>query len=386
MIEREADSDSPPPIDLRVSAHEFEMWCRATPPILGVDAREIQHQREFTMQAAGSHFAGMAVVRAQSAAARFERSRGAIARSGVDTIIFQLSLKGGFHFNADGLSSEVYPGDITVFDLTRLTSVTAQPYENISVILRRSLLTALIPDLDGMHGLVLRAGTPLNELLKSHMLMLHAQARRTTTAEHVSTARGTAALLAACVGPSATGGDAASRSVAFSLLHAMRNAIDRDLGNPELNADSIGAQFGVSRASLYRAFEPMGGVRNYIRLRRLMRSYLAISDPDRADERISAIAQQCGFNNDAVFSRAFRDLYGMTPSEVRAAAKGGQHGGARNDGQGEKSFWSLNRWLLGLEANRIIASSEPLAPTGSPPERLRARARRAKPGTLQKQG
>ncbi|MDR3468887.1 MAG: helix-turn-helix domain-containing protein [Xanthobacteraceae bacterium] len=379
MIEREADSDSPPPFDLRVSAHEFEFWCWASSPDFGVAAQERQRQREFTMQATGSHFAGMAVVRTTSIAARFERTRGAIARSGIDTIIFQLSLKGCFRFDADRQTSEVRAGDIAVFDLSRPASITAEPYEIVSVILKRSLLSALISDFDGMHGLVLRAETPLNELLKSHMMMLHAQARRTTTAEHTSTARGTAALLAACVGPSANGRDAAARSVAFSLLQAMRNAIDQDLGNPELNADRIGAQFGVSRASLYRAFEPMGGVRNYIRHRRLMRSYLAISDPNRAEERISTIAQQCGFNNDAVFSRAFRELYGMTPSEVRAAARCGHQTGAQHDRTGEKSFWSLNRWLLGLEANRIVVSSVPLAPAESPPEGLRPRSRRTKP-------
>ena len=364
-VNSEANSYSSPALDLRVSAHAFEIYCRAISPAFGVGEPNHEHRREYAMQATGFHFAGMAVVRTNSIAAQFERTRRAIASSGIDHIIFQLSLKGSSRFDADGVTSEIHPGDIAVFDLARSVSIAAEAYENVSVILRRSLLTPLIEDACRLHGLILRTGTPLNEMLKSHILLLHDQARRIKiAAEHTSTARGTAALVAACVGTSTGGRDAVAKGEAASLLETIRRAIDLDIANPKLNVDRIAAQFGISRASLYRAFEPMGGVRNYIRHRRLMRSYLAISDPGSADERISTIAQQCGFSNDAAFSRAFRELYGMTPSEVRAAAKDGHRVGAPGGEVGARSFWTANRWLLGLEANRIVVPTALPGQTG----------------------
>jgi AraC-like DNA-binding protein len=107
----------------------------------------------------------------------------------------------------------------------------------------------------------------------------------------------------------------------------------------------------LSRASIYRLFEPIGGVRSYIQQRRLMHAYQIISNPSHFEEGIASIAAKLGFTESTAFSRAFRSLYHMTPSDVRAAAKSGFQLAPEGAKSGDASFQMLNRWLLGLDAN-----------------------------------
>ena len=72
-----------------------------------------------------------------------------------------------------------------------------------------------------------------------------------------------------------------------------------------------------SRASLYRLFEPVGGVACYIRSRRLVRARNELTAPGLQDRRIGPIAYRAGFQSIAAFNRAFRQAYGETPRSIR---------------------------------------------------------------------
>ncbi len=112
-------------------------------------------------------------------------------------------------------------------------------------------------------------------------------------------------------------------------------------------------------------FEPLGGVRNYIQQRRLTRAYQTICDPAHARERVSAISARYGFTNDSVFSRAFRDAYGMSPSDMRATAQAGYADAIDAPLTDDGSYWAVNRWLLGLtrrRAKQLIKKPGPFGP------------------------
>lgn len=55
--------------------------------------------------------------------------------------------------------------------------------------------------------------------------------------------------------------------------------------------------------------------------RRFVRAYRLLTDPRHANQKVSTIALDIGFGELSYFNRAFRQRYGMTPSELRAAAK-----------------------------------------------------------------
>ena len=97
---------------------------------------------------------------------------------------------------------------------------------------------------------------------------------------------------------------------------AQANLFDRDLGSPMMQRE-----LGLSRARLYRLFEPFGGVSHYIQHRRLLDAHAALADAND-QRRIVDIAEERGFNDGAEFSRAFKRAFGYSPSEVRAGARG----------------------------------------------------------------
>jgi len=114
--------------------------------------------------------------------------------------------------------------------------------------------------------------------------------------------------------------------------------IESQLDWPDLSPETICARSVWSRATLYRLFEPHGGLSRYIRQLRLQRAYAELSQGGR-HRRILDIALDSQFASEATFSRAFRRTFGMPPSEARtlalrpgsltAAPSGAQHCPAR---------------------------------------------------------
>lgn len=354
MPNSSASAGSPAQFTLRVTAgapHEFDQWRAAVSPMFDIGPLSDAARDAFAMETIGYFFPGMAITSTTSSACVFERPRLLVARSGIENILVQVYVEGGYRLSIEGVISTINPGDIVVFDLTRECIIDADPYTNIAFTLQRDILTPMIVAMDRLHGLILRDGEPRNILLKSHMQLLHAEADHIGVAEQSAVVQGTAALLAACLGPSLEAREGTVPPESMTTLQLMRRAIDSRLDDPQLGPGTLAAQFGKSRASIYRLFEPLGGVRAYIQQRRLMHAYQLISNPSHFGQGIGAIVGKLGFKDNAAFSRAFRNLYRMTPSDVRAAAKSGFAISPQGQPSGEASFAMLNRWLLGLDAN-----------------------------------
>jgi AraC-like DNA-binding protein len=100
----------------------------------------------------------------------------------------------------------------------------------------------------------------------------------------------------------------------------IRRHIDQNITNSSLNAEKLSALFGLSRASLYRLFEPVGGVGHYIRASRLSRAYQEIVAPQNGNRRAGHIAMRLGFPSAAAFNRLFRETYGLSPTQARERA------------------------------------------------------------------
>ncbi|MEM9570717.1 MAG: AraC family transcriptional regulator [Pseudomonadota bacterium] len=92
--------------------------------------------------------------------------------------------------------------------------------------------------------------------------------------------------------------------------------IERSLSDLNLSPRTILAQFGVSRATLFRIFEPEGGVRNYINSRRLFRAVHQISTNPLTRGEIHKAAERWGFSSDANFNRAVKRAFGTRPSAL----------------------------------------------------------------------
>ncbi|WP_109514606.1 transcriptional regulator FeaR [Pseudomonas ovata] len=100
-----------------------------------------------------------------------------------------------------------------------------------------------------------------------------------------------------------------------ALLVKARTLIERHLDDEGLCPEQIASAIGTSVRSLHRLFTRSGmSVGRYILERRLQRCAQAIA---HSDLKISHIAIRWGFKDLGHFSRAFRNAYGMSPSDYR---------------------------------------------------------------------
>jgi AraC-like DNA-binding protein len=110
-------------------------------------------------------------------------------------------------------------------------------------------------------------------------------------------------------------------SIKSERLRQIKNYIEANLGNPLLNPQRLATACQISVRSLHYLFKDMGqSVSDYIRERRLQRCLEALQMP--ADRRtVTEIALAAGFNSMSHFSSAFRQRFGLTPSDARDSTK-----------------------------------------------------------------
>ncbi|RYG07477.1 MAG: AraC family transcriptional regulator [Caulobacteraceae bacterium] len=83
-----------------------------------------------------------------------------------------------------------------------------------------------------------------------------------------------------------------------------------------IDIDAVATTAGVSRATLYRAFDGEGGVNRFIQDRRLHHARAALRRRRAQSPTIADVAHDYGFASASHFSRLFRARYGYSPSEV----------------------------------------------------------------------
>lgn len=101
-------------------------------------------------------------------------------------------------------------------------------------------------------------------------------------------------------------------------LHAVYRFIDRNLHRHDLNVEQIALGVNSSRAQLYRLFQAQPlSVHGTLREARLLKSVEYLGHVGDKLLSIGAIAYACGFSDQSVFSKLFKQRFGVTPSELR---------------------------------------------------------------------
>jgi AraC family transcriptional activator of tynA and feaB len=106
--------------------------------------------------------------------------------------------------------------------------------------------------------------------------------------------------------------------------------IEAHLSDPDLNAQRVARAIGVSSSHLHGLARAQGKTIGQIILSmRLERCRDALTDPSSAQTQVFQIALNWGFNDAAHFSRTFRQRFGVSPRQHRAAhLEAGGIGGA----------------------------------------------------------
>jgi AraC-like DNA-binding protein len=109
-----------------------------------------------------------------------------------------------------------------------------------------------------------------------------------------------------------------------ALVLRVRAFVGQHIGDPQLTPATIAAAHHISARQLHRLFEGEGvTVAALIRSQRLEGCRRDLADPALRLISIHEIAARWGFSHPAVFSRAFRGAYDLSPSEYRQHASFG---------------------------------------------------------------
>ncbi|MFD6512766.1 helix-turn-helix domain-containing protein [Rhodococcus sp. NPDC060176] len=248
-------------------------------------------------------------------AQKYTRNKIVIAESGLDDqYMIQVVLDGQVSGDAEGVDFVARPGDVTFFDLGRTWTAAAEAEatgRTITLLAPRSLVEAESKG-RSLHGTVLR-GVPayvLAQCLQSVVLALpHLDPDAAAGYEDV-----VASLLRVSLG-------IAEPDLLPRPDHSLRDRayayIAEHLSETWLGPTTMCAALSVSRAQLYRAFASDGGIALVIRRKRLELVYRELTRAEMPNETIEALAQRCGFTSKSQLARAFKDFYGMTPSQAR---------------------------------------------------------------------
>ena len=136
-------------------------------------------------------------------------------------------------------------------------------------------------------------------------------------------------LVVAALAPLAADESAQAASETDSLKTQVDQLIEREIANPELSVGFIAKRLGVTPRHLHRLYasEAQTLSRTILgtRLDHCLRELIA---PQRSAQTINDVALSWGFNDQAHFSRQFRQRFGVTAREARLrgqqAARGGE--------------------------------------------------------------
>jgi AraC-like DNA-binding protein len=251
------------------------------------------------------------------------------AAPAIDHLGICLVLSGTIDLRSNGAQAQALAGDIVLLDLHAplelIRGSEGETTSELTLWISWGRLPAAFCDRGGIDGQIIKSDSPGTAVVAAALEALLTQIKRTTAAEMDELIAGVVALTARVIALSPTARSNTSRSAGAAPLESFTTItrfIEANLVSRELGIEKIMKTFGLSRASLYRLFEPVGGVACYIRTRRLVRARNELTAPGLQDHRIGPIAYRAGFQSIPAFNRAFREAYGETPRSARKSEGG----------------------------------------------------------------
>lgn len=255
-----------------------------------------------------------------SSGVQVERQSRHVRADDFDDVCISLLLQGRAHHEQSGRGGILEAGGlgVTTMDRPFLTGL-AGSYEEIRLHFQRSVFLTRVGDPDRLSGRLIQGGGPLSELLAGYLRTFAGSIERMSDGE---TAYGFGAALHLLRGVVDPDGGFPETEMESAGLRSLAGAyIDRRLHDPALTPDEIRVALKVSRSRLYEAFAEDGGIAAAIRDARLDRARRRLSSSDRAGESIATIMLACGYVENSVFSRAFKNRFGLGPRDYRETVR-----------------------------------------------------------------
>ena len=214
---------------------------------------------------------------------------------------------------------ELPSGTLILWDSTRpMEFLTGKNLHQITLSVSHSRLERIFPRASEFVGIPIRCDTGINRLVVDHMLALDAQFGDLTKEQAWRVLDSTLNL--ATVALEGSAGTQFS-TTSTNLLNKMREYIENNLEDYELNIEAIANKHQISVRHVHRLFGEIGlSPSNYITQKRLNKCKIDLLSPSSAKGTITDIAFRWGFNDSSTFSKIFKREFGLSPREFRRSA------------------------------------------------------------------
>lgn len=301
------------------STHQFEAWRDWFWPVFSIAPRS-DATDGFRASNKVWNLGGVVVSCVSAQGAMVKRDQSNIKKAPVDHWVVTYCRHSSTVMQTDSGIIDARPAVPYIWSLAEKSENRRTSVDRIQILIPRDAFQGIAAPLDTACGTVL--DNPLGIVLGEYMTALERWLPAATDDDMPRMGRAVHSMISACVAPSKERVAGASEEFARVRAVKVRQAIREHLTSPALRPEMLCQMVGVSRSDLYRLFEHSGGVMRYIQRQRLNQAYSLLSDP-RNRKSILAVSDEFCFADASSFSRAFRQEFGCSPSDIRAMAASG---------------------------------------------------------------
>lgn len=243
-----------------------------------------------------------------------ERLAARVRSNQFDHFTLQLNLAGEFHGEGPHGFRAVRPGEILLLDMAKPMRTRMPDTHLLTLTLARAVLEAAGAAVDELHGLIIPAADA--QALTRFLLNAAGRAEASWVGEKRSADEHLAGLLGSTLATLGLAKPPADLASAEAKLQLAQSFIRDHLYEETLSPERVARAAHLSRATLYRLFEDVGGVRKYIQSQRLARLRRSLSNPSD-QQSVAALAHDAGFASEHHASRSFKQEFGLPPAQFR---------------------------------------------------------------------
>ncbi len=265
---------------------------------------------------------GLAIMSGRIYGSRDTRTRETLAADPTDDIGMIVNLRGPHRITQGRRELVLGDGDATLVSLGDVCCFTHLPPGDVLAL--RVPRKQFAPQVTGVDDRYLRRipnGTPALGLLTDYIKLVHDDQKVMSPELQRLVVGHVHDLMAVAVGTTWDAAETAeARGLHAARLHAIKQEIARNIDQPDLSVATLAARHHCTPRFIQRLFEMEATTfTDYVLAQRLVRAHRMLTDPRRADDKISSIAFDAGFADVSYFNRTFRQYYGDTPSGIRAS-------------------------------------------------------------------
>jgi AraC-like DNA-binding protein len=304
------------------------------------DAELIEDDAPFEMTSTYAHLADMTLTVSNYPARRVARPRACVQADRLDHLYVQIPFaEVAMEVKTEGRVVAIEPGRPIIMDLARSFDTLQGAGRSVQAFMPRKAIEKLLPKADDVHATLLQGAAA--GILVDHLRSLARRLTDLPVEDAPAIARSTMHLVAASLDGTGDSAEVARPAIEEALMRQAMRLVDDRLLDHRLDTAGLASALRISRATLYRLFEPQGGVAKCIKVRRLtrIRDLLSVACPRPS---LANVAADYGFSSGAHLSRAYREHFGQCPSEVVPTVRNQDIGGGEKRGVTEGG---LAAWL-----------------------------------------